>query len=83
MGLEFLYGASGHGKTYILYNRIINEAINCDDSSRKYILIVPEQSSLQAQKDIVRMHPNKGVFNIDVLTFGRLGYRIFDELSTN
>lgn len=83
MGLEFLYGASGHGKTYNLYSRIIKEASSCTDSTRKYILIVPEQSSLQAQKDIVRMHPNKGVFNIDVLTFGRLGYRVFEELSTN
>lgn len=83
MGLEFLYGASGHGKTYNLYNRLIEEALSCTDSTRKYILIVPEQSSLQAQKDIVRMHPNKGVFNIDVLTFGRLGYRVFEELSTD
>ena len=83
MGLEFLYGASGHGKTHTLYSRIIEEALQSTDSTRKYILIVPEQSSLQAQKDIVRMHPNKGVFNIDVLTFGRLGYRIFEELSTD
>ena len=83
MGLEFIYGASGHGKTYNLYERIIKEAVESEDSTRKFILIVPEQSSLQAQKDIVRMHPNKGVFNIDVLTFGRLGYRIFEELSTN
>ena len=83
MGLEFLYGASGHGKTHTLYSRIIEEASKSTDSTRKYVLIVPEQSSLQAQKDIVRMHPNKGVFNIDVLTFGRLGYRIFEELSTN
>lgn len=83
MGLEFLYGASGHGKTYNLYERIIKEAVKSEDSTRKFILIVPEQSSLQAQKDIVRMHPNKGVFNIDVLTFGRLGYRIFEELSTD
>lgn len=80
MSLEFLMSASGHGKTYNLYNRLINEAIADNDSGRKYILIVPEQSSLQAQKDIVRMHRNEGVFNIDVVTFGRLAYRIFDEL---
>ncbi len=78
MTLELLMGASGYGKTYNLYNRIITEAM--DNPSGKYILIVPEQSSLQAQKDIVRMHPNGGVFNIDVLTFGRLGYRVFEEL---
>ncbi len=80
MSLEFFMSASGHGKTYKLYNRLIKESMESTDSNRKYILIVPEQSSLQAQKDIVRMHDNGGVFNIDVVTFGRLAYRIFDEL---
>lgn len=76
--MELFMGASGYGKTYNLYNRIIKEAT--DNPDRRYILIVPEQSSLQAQKDIVRMHPNGGVFNIDVLTFGRMSYRVFEEL---
>ena len=78
MTLELFIGASGYGKTYRLYNRMIEEAVANPD--KKYILIVPEQSSLQAQKDIVRMHPNNGVFNIDVLTFVRLSYRVFEEL---
>ena len=78
MTVELLMGASGYGKTYNLYKRIIEEAMV--NPENKYILIVPEQSSMQAQKDIVRMHPKGGVFNIDVLTFGRLGYRIFEEL---
>lgn len=79
MPVNILMGPSGSGKTHILYSRIIREAI--DNPDKKYILIVPEQSSLQAQKQIVRMHENHGVFNIDVLTFGRLAYRVFEELS--
>lgn len=78
--LEFFMSASGHGKTYNLYRRLIEDSLSFEDSKQKIILIVPEQSSLQAQKDIVRMHPNEGVFNIDVVTFGRLAYRIFEEL---
>lgn len=78
MALKVLIGASGHGKTYELYSRIVNESAANPD--RKYILIVPEQSSLQAQKDIVRMCPTGGTFNIDVLTFGRMAYRVFEEL---
>ena len=78
MKVELLMGASGYGKTYNLYKNIIEEAVK--NPTERYLLIVPEQSSLQAQKDIVRMHPNGGVFNIDVLTFGRLAYRIFEEL---
>lgn len=80
MSLEFLISASGHGKTYKLYESLIKDATASKDSTQKFILVVPEQSSLQAQKDIVRMHPNGGVFNIDVVTFGRLAYRIFEEL---
>ncbi len=80
MSLKIILGASGYGKTYNLYNSLINESVKKENTGKKYILIVPEQSSLQAQKDIVRMHPSGGVFNIDVLTFGRLAYRIFEEL---
>lgn len=78
MALNFFMGGSGHGKTYTLYNRIIKEAQERPDT--EFIIIVPEQSSLQAQKDVVSLHPLGGVFNIDILTFGRLCYRVFDEL---
>ncbi len=78
MSLEIIMGASGYGKTYQLYEKLTEQAQA--DTSGKYILIVPEQSSLQAQKDIVRMSSHGGVFNIDVLTFGRLAYRVFEEL---
>lgn len=78
MSLKIMMGASGHGKTYRLYEYIIRQAL--DNPGRDYYIMVPEQSSVQAEKDIVRMHPRGGVFNITVLTFGRMAYRIFDEL---
>lgn len=78
MPLRVLYGPSGSGKTYNIYKNMIDRAVA--EPWQKFILIVPEQSSLQAQKKVVKMHPNHGVFNIDVLTFGRLGYRVFEEL---
>ena len=80
MHLRIMMGASGYGKTYRLYEKITEEACLPGNTSEKYILVVPEQSSMQAQKDIVRMHPQGGIFNIDVLTFGRMCYRIFEEL---
>lgn len=78
MSIKILYGPSGHGKTEYVYSDIVKEA--CANPDKKYVFIVPEQSSLQAQKRVVRMHPSHGVFNIDVLTFGRLCYRVFEEL---
>lgn len=79
MSVKFITGASGHGKTYELYSLMTSEAIA--NPKRRYVLVVPEQSSLQAQKDLVMMNPNKGIFNIDVLTFGRMTYAIFDEMN--
>ena len=35
---------------------------------------------MQTQMDIVKMHPVHGIMNIDVLSFGRLAHRIFDEV---
>lgn len=34
---------------------------------------------MQTQKDLVAMHPRHGIMNIDVLSFGRLAYRVFEE----
>lgn len=30
-------------------------------------------------EDLVRMHPRHGIMNIDVLSFARLAYRVFEE----
>ena len=45
-----------------------------------YYVIVPEQFTMQTQKTLVEMHPQKGILNIDVLSFERLAYRIFEEV---
>lgn len=78
MSLQIMMGASGHGKSYILYSRIVAWA--AEHPEGRYIVVVPEQSSLQAEKDLVRMSGKGGIFNIEVLTFGRMCFKIFDEL---
>ena len=45
-----------------------------------YYVIVPEQFTMQTQKTLVEMHPQGGILNIDVLSFERLAYRIFEEV---
>ena len=76
--VKILLGSSGYGKTHDLYRRVIDAA--CKDMARNFYIVVPEQNSLQVEKDIVSLHPNHGMFNITVLTFGRMTFRIFDEL---
>lgn len=79
MSLQFILGASGSGKSYYMYNRIIKESIENPDTN--YILLVPEQYSLALQRKMVMLHPAGGSMNIDVIGFNRLSYRVFDELS--
>ena len=81
MSLQLVIGRSGSGKSYHLYREIIEKSIHND--SANYFVIVPEQFTLQTQKDIVLMHPNGGTMNIDILSFMRLAYRIFDEVGGN
>ncbi len=78
MPLHFHLGGSGSGKSTGLYNLIIKESMA--DFSTTYLCIVPEQFTLQTQRDIIAMHPDKGIMNIDVLSFMRLAYRVFEEL---
>ena len=78
MPLQFIMGNSGSGKSHFLYQRMIEESIK--NPERNYIAIVPEQFTMQTQKELVLLHPDKGIMNIDVLSFRRLAHRIFEEL---
>ncbi len=77
MSLKFIFGPSGSGKSYSLYEHIIDESIKHPEQN--YIVLVPEQFTLQTQKDLVAKHPARGIMNIDVLSFARLAYRVFEE----
>ena len=79
MSLQLILGGSGSGKTSLLYDRIIRESMAHPDQI--YFMIVPEQFTMQTQKDIVLCHPNHGTMNIDIVSFQRLAYRVFEELA--
>lgn len=77
MALQFIFGGSGSGKSTYLYNKITNEAEKHPDLN--YMVLVPEQFTMQTQKDLVFMSRKHGIMNIDVLSFVRLSHRIFEE----
>ena len=77
MALHFILGGSGSGKSTFLFQNIIRQSIERPD--RKYLVIVPEQSTLQTTRQIVMQHPAKGILNIDVLSFNRLSYRVIEQ----
>lgn len=77
MSLKFIMGPSGSGKSHYLYKKVTEESLK--NPNRNYIVLVPEQFTMQTQKDLVAANPNKGIMNVDVLSFNRLAHRIFEE----
>ena len=78
MSLRFYIGASGAGKSTALYREIIERSMKHPEQN--FFLIVPDQFSMQTQAELVRLHPRKGIMNIDVLSFSRLAHRVFEEV---
>ena len=67
MSLQFIIGSSGAGKSYFAYERVIRESM--EHPERNYYIIVPEQFTMQTQRELVELHPNRGILNIDVQSF--------------
>lgn len=78
MSLQFIFGNSGSGKSCCLYQSVIQQSIRHPE--KNYLVLVPEQFTMQTQKDLCLMHPRGGIMNIDVLSFGRLAHRVFEEV---
>lgn len=76
--LRFVFGASGAGKSYFLRQEIIDRSIK--EPQRNFLLVVPDQFTMQTQLDIVKQHQDHGIMNIDVVSFSRLSHRIFEEV---
>ncbi|MDO4976428.1 MAG: PD-(D/E)XK nuclease family protein [Eubacteriales bacterium] len=77
MALQLILGSSGQGKTSYLMEEVIRESMK--DPSQNYYILVPEQFSLEMQRQMILKHPKHGFSNIDVLSFYRLAYVIFEE----
>lgn len=78
MSLRFYFGPSGAGKSRQLYQEIMERSLK--EPKKNFLIIVPDQFTMQTQKDLTMLHERGGILNIDVLSFGRLSHRIFDEV---
>ncbi len=78
MALQLWMGNAGSGKSHKLYQHIIKESNKHKELT--YLIVVPEQFTLQTQHDLVMLHPDHGIMNIDILSFARLAYRVFEEV---
>ncbi len=81
MALQIIVGGSGSGKSTKICDDILKAAE--DNPKKNYLVIVPDQFTMQTQMDFVNRSPRGGIMNIDVLSFSRLAHRIFEETGGN
>lgn len=77
MTLQYIMGAPSTGKTKFCTDKI---SILEKCRNENILFIVPEQSSLQAEKELVNR--NGAIVKTQVLSFQRLSFYIFSELGT-
>lgn len=78
MSIQYILGNSGSGKTFYLYEEV--RRLAKENPNETFYIVVPEQYTMQTQRDFVLGAEQACIINIDVVSFDRLAYRIFDEL---
>lgn len=71
--VRFIYGNPGTGKTQLIYSYLEKDAAEGNNA----ILIVPEQMTVAAERDVVKLLPPSSQLNIEVLNFSRLANKLF------
>lgn len=79
MSIQFILGASGTGKTNYIYEKMIQDSM--EERPGSILFMLPEQSNMAAEQDMVSMHPQGGTMDISILSFTRLAFKVFDELN--
>ncbi len=78
MGLRFIYGRAGSGKSHFCLNDIKKKIDN--GSTTPLVLLVPEQFSFQAGKNLIKTIGESGMLKAQVLSFKRMAYNLLNEL---
>ncbi len=77
MSIRIIYGRAGSGKTHYCLNDIKSRASSGD--SHPLVLLVPEQFTLQAERDLISVLGTGGILETEVLSFRRLAFRVFSQ----
>ena len=78
MKVVHIAGRAGSGKSRLIFNQIKDQLDKND--GRKLILLVPEQFTLQSERDLIQSLQLPGIMQVEVLSFDRLAERILDEV---
>ena len=78
MGLKIIAGRAKTGKSTYIYDEI-NIEIN-KRTNENLVLIVPEQMTYQSEYEIIDRLKNNGIMDVEILSFKRLAYKVFEEV---
>lgn len=78
MAIRYIFGRAGRGKSYLALEEIKEKLEEKED--KKLFLLVPEQFTLQAERDLIEKQELKGIMRAEVLSFTRLAHRVFSEV---
>jgi len=78
VSLRFIYGGAGKGKSTFCLEDI--EKRSLEEIEKPLVLLVPEQFSFQAEKNLIKVVGSTGIKNVQVLSFNRLAYKVFSEV---
>ncbi len=73
MSFKVIAGRAGSGKSAIIYNRI-NDLVK---NNIPAVLLVPEQFTLQAERELIASGNSKGLLTVNVMSISRLAKDIF------
>lgn len=78
MSLRFIYGRAGSGKSRYSLEMMKRKI----ESGIQYplIMVVPEQFSFQAEKNLIDIVGTHGIFQSEVLSFRRMAFKVFSEV---
>ncbi|MBL4935838.1 helicase-exonuclease AddAB subunit AddB [Clostridium sp. YIM B02515] len=80
MSLQFIFGRSGSGKSTYCLENIKDKLSRSEYRDKKLVYLVPEQFTFQADRNLVEVIGEKGIHRVQVLSFTRMAYVVFNEV---
>jgi ATP-dependent helicase/nuclease subunit B len=77
MGIRFIYGRAGCGKSYFCLDQIKKKIESTEEN--KLIYIVPEQYTFQRETLLLRNIGERALIRTEVLSFKRMAQRVFEQ----
>ena len=78
MKIRYIAGRAGKGKTFLVLSEIKQHIQKNWDGN--LVLLVPEQYTLQAERDLIYKMNLPGIIDVDVLSFTRLAHKVLNEV---